>query len=381
MSSQTPIKLLFVIDNIEFGGGERVFAQIINGLKNKPYDLFLASNPGQELYQAIDGRTVTCLPLDFSKRIDPSSLFILIGIIKKHQIDIVHAQGARAEFYARLASHIVGSVKYVSTITAPVQGWHDVSVFRRMIYGFFDRLTERYVDRFIVVSDALRKMMIDAHGIPAEKVILIYNGIETSLYYPEEDIQNRLKFRSQMGFSSEEKIVGAIGRMVWVKGFEYLIRGIPAVLRSHPEARFLFVGDGPLREILQELSASLGVAHQVVFSGFKRNMRDILATIDLCVIPSLREGFPMVTLEAMAMAKPIVATSIDGITEQISDGVDGILVPPGDSAALSRAVTAILRDQTLGRNMGKRARQTVETKFPVEKMVAETEKVYQSLIS
>jgi len=379
VSDQRPLKLLFVIDNIEFGGGERVFAQIINGLMHKPYALFLASNPGKELYQAIDRSAICCLPLDFSRRMNISSLHALIRLIKQNGIDIVHGQGGRAEFYARTASRIAGSVKYVSTIAMPVEGY-DVHAFRRMIYCFFDRFTEKYVDRFIVVSDVLKNQMIEGHGIPADKVIRIYNGIETNHYNPDQSAGDRSRIRADMGFSPEDRVLGAIGRMVWQKGFEYLIRGIPDVLNVHPEARFLFVGDGPLRGALQDLSDSLGVGHRTIFSGFQRNIKDVLAAMDICVVPSLREGFPMVTLEAMAMARPVIATNIDGITEQISDGMDGILVPPQDPAALTRALTTILEDGTLGRDMGKRARRTVESKFSVEKVVAETEKVYHSLI-
>ncbi len=379
MSDQRPLKLLFVIDNIEFGGGERVFAQIMNGLAGRPYDIFLASNSGIELCQAIDRRAVCCLSVDFSNRMNVSSLQALIRMIKQNRIDIVHGQGGRAEFYARIASRIAGSVRYVSTIAMPVEGY-DVSALRRMIYCLFDRFTEKYVDRFIVVSDVLKNQMVEGHGVPAEKVIRIYNGIETRHYDPERSASDRSRIKADLGFCPEDRIVGAIGRMVWQKGFEYLIRGIPDVLKAHPESRFLFVGDGPLKESLEKLAASLAVDHRVIFLGFRKNIKDILTVMDVCVIPSLREGFPMVTLEAMAMAKPIIATSIDGITEQISDGTDGILVPPRDLEALTRAILAVLGDRTLSRDIGRRARRTAEEKFPVERMVNETERVYNSLI-
>jgi glycosyltransferase involved in cell wall biosynthesis len=116
-----------------------------------------------------------------------------------------------------------------------------------------------------------------------------------------------------------------------------------------------------------------------LFPGFQSNVKDMLAIMDVCVIPSLQEGFPMVTLEAMAMAKPIIATNIDGITEQISDGMEGLLVPHNDSVALAQAIKTVLDNSMLGRDMGQRARQTVENKFTVEKMIEETERVYHSL--
>ncbi len=373
------MRLLFVIDNLEFGGGERGFSQIINGLMGKDYDIFLASNPGTAMYRSIDRSAVRCIPLNFSARVSVSPLKAIVRMIRQEGIDIVHGQGGRAEFYARLASKVAGSAKYVSTIQMPVEGY-DVPALQRGIYCFFDRITEKYVDRFIVVSDVLKRQMIEGHGVPAEKVVRIYNGIETNLYDPADGADGSSRFRAGMGFRPEDRLVGAIGRMVWQKGFEYLIRGIPDVLKACPQARFLFVGDGPLRESLQALSSRLGSGGSVFFTGFQRDIRHILSALDLCVIPSLREGFPMVTLEAMAMARPIVATNIDGITEQMTDGREGFLVPPEDPTSLARAVSTVLLDRSLAQEMGRQARLTVERKFPVEKMIEETEGVYQSLI-
>jgi glycosyltransferase involved in cell wall biosynthesis len=168
--------------------------------------------------------------------------------------------------------------------------------------------------------------------------------------------------------------------MVWQKGFEYLIQAIPDIVRDVPEAKFLFVGDGLLRERLEALSEELRVRDNLIFTGFRSDIKEILSAIDILVIPSLLEGFPMITLEAMAMAKPIIATNIDGITEQITDGVNGILVPPKDPSALARAVIRVLNDKELARTMGLSAREKVEQEFSVEKMVAESEEVYLSLL-
>ena len=120
----------------------------------------------------------------------------------------------------------------------------------------------------------------------------------------------------------------------------------------------------------------------MIFTGFRSNIKEILSAINILVIPSLLEDFPMIILEAMAMAmaKPIIATNIDGITEQITDGVNGILVPPKDPSALANAVMRVLNDKGFARTMGLAARKKVEQEFSVEKMITETEKVYLSLL-
>jgi len=160
------------------------------------------------------------------------------------------------------------------------------------------------------VLEALTGNQREASLVISEAAVDSRQVIPGSLFIalPGERADGSSRFRAGMGFRPEDRLVGAIGRMVWQKGFEYLIRGIPDVLKACPQARFLFVGDGPLRESLQALSSRLGLGAFAFFTGFQRDIRDVLSALDLCVIPSLREGFPMVTLEAMAMAKPIVAT-------------------------------------------------------------------------
>jgi glycosyltransferase involved in cell wall biosynthesis len=256
----------------------------------------------------------------------------------------------------------------------PVEGF-DVSPLRKNVYRFFDRLTEHYVETFIVVSDFLKKTLIEGRGIPARRVVKIYNGIELSQYHPDAEHGN---LRKEWSIPQDVSLIGVIGRMVWQKGFEYLIQAIPDIVRDVPDAKFLFVGDGPLKKELEDLAENLKIKERVIFTGFRSDIKEILASVNILVIPSLLEGFPMITLEAMAMAKPIIATNIDGITEQITDGVNGNLVPPKDSSALAKAVMRVLNDKKLARTMGLSARKKVEQEFSVEKMVAETEKVYLS---
>jgi glycosyltransferase involved in cell wall biosynthesis len=374
---QSKCHILFVIDNLQFGGGERVFAQVISRLPQNRYEILLSAHPNEQLPQAVRPR-VEFFPLDFSKRHSFSLIPRLSEIIKRNDIKIVHGQGARAEFYARLASRLAGNSKYVSTIAMPVEGF-DVGPFRKRIYTLFDRLSERFVDRFLVVSDALREAMIRGHGIPAEKVTRIYNGIEVEHYSPQEENGLREGIRREFNVGEDTIVIGAIGRLVWQKGFDYLISALPELLKRLPRTKILLVGDGPLRGELEVLAEKLKVEEHLIFTGFRSDIRDILSAIDVLVVPSLLEGFPMITLEGMAMAKPIIATRIDGVTEQIVDGVSGILIPSRDPDAIAQAVVRLSTEKELAQILGSEGRRRVENEFTVEKMVSETEKVYQSL--
>jgi glycosyltransferase involved in cell wall biosynthesis len=368
-------KILFVIDNLEFGGGERVFLQLATALKNQ-FQLFVASMPGGRFQQGVEDLGLSIFPVDMSRQLAWKPIRQLRDIIRKKKIDLIHSQGARADFYARVAGKMAGVTKIICTVAMPVKGF-DVGLMRKGIYRLLDQLSGHFVQRFIVVSDSLKKTLIENHRVPHQRVVRIYNGIEVDQYHPDS---KENASRNQWAIPPAAPLIGAIGRMVWQKGFKYLIRAVPEILEIVPEARFLIVGDGPLRSNLQGLVNKLGVCDKITLTGFRSDIQNLISTFDILVVPSLAEGFPMITLEAMAMSKPLVATQIQGIIEQISDGVEGILVPPKAPKALGTAVLSLLQDRKLASRLGAAARSKVEACFSVEKMVEETEKVYLSVL-
>lgn len=379
-NSDRPISILFVIDGLEYGGGERTFLQLIQGLPGELYDIHVATSPEGEFVKVLTGIGIDVVPLDLQDRGNISNIKVLSEVIKEKRIDIVHSQGARADFFTRLAARgLKPKVKIVNTVAMPVIGY-DVGILRKGVYRFFDWFSERYVDRFIAVSDVLKETLVTRYGIDPFKVIRIYNGIELGEYHPDDSGESSEKIRREFTIEEDLFVIGAVGRMVWQKGFKYLLKSFPEIMKVCPRSKLLIVGDGPLRKELEDLSKERGIRDNVIFAGFRSDIKEILSAVDVFAVPSLREGFPMVTLEAMAMAKPIIATRIDGIIEQITDGVDGILVPPKDPSALTEAVVKVLNDQELARSMGMSARKKVEREFSIEKMVAETEEVYMSVL-
>lgn len=366
--------ILFVIDNLEFGGGERGFLQIIQTLVREGWQVSVASHPGGVFEDEVRESGAAFLPLNMESRLGLRTIFHLRRIIRRGGFCIVHSQGTRADFFSRVSSLGVGRARNVCTVQMPIEGF-DVAQSRKALYQSLDRLSACQVDRFIVVSEALKKQLIEGRGIDPGKVRLIYNGVET-----ESCALVEYGACSGSGFLRDERLIGAVGRLVWQKGFEYLIRAMPHVLHRVAEARLVIAGEGPLRGELQELAQECGLEGKVVFQGFRRDIREFLRAVELVVIPSVREGFPMITLEAMAMAKPIVATAIDGIIEQIDHNVDGLLVPPADCEALGTAIVTLLEDHVTCERLGQAARQKTATRFDVRKMVNEMKLVYAELL-
>jgi glycosyltransferase involved in cell wall biosynthesis len=370
-----------VIDNIEFGGGERVFAQIINRLPRDRYKVIVACLPGGIFEEQIKEYGARLEPLDLRKRFNPKIVLRLAGLMKREKIDIVHSQGGRADFFARITAKLMKVPVMVSTIAMPIEGY-DVNRIKKSIYIFLDRFSERFVDRFMVVSESLRKTLIERHRVHPEKVTTIYNGIEVDEYSIDgKGVGNQAsEHKKEFGLENDVPIIGAIGRLVWQKGLEYLLEAIPEIIKKFPRIKFLIVGEGSLRESLEMKSERLKIKENIIFTGFRKDIKTILASIDILAMPSLQEGLPMILLEAMAMAKPIVATHIDGISELLDNGRTGALAPARDSRALAAAIIDLLSHGDKASQMGLAARKAVEEKFSVETMVEKVANVYQGLL-
>jgi glycosyltransferase involved in cell wall biosynthesis len=373
--------ILYVFDNMEFGGGERGFVQIINRLCRKKYNIMVACLSRGVLIEKIKGSGVQINSVDMQNRFNPMVILQLVSLMKRENVDIVHSQGTRADFFARVAAKLAGVLIVVSTVQMPVEGF-DVSLVRKLIYTLLNRFSEHFVDRFIVVSDALVNTMVGYHKVEPQRVVKIYNGIEKDEYgiSDEEIVCGRSRFRKEFGLGEDVLIVGAIGRLVWQKGFEYLIGAIPEVSKKYPEAKFLLVGEGLLEDALKAKSKKLKIKDKIIFAGFRDDIKDILASIDIFVMPSLLEGLPMILLESMAMGKSIIATDIDGINEVLEDRNSGLLVPPKDSKALANSILDLIVHKSKACKMGEEARTVMNERFSVNTMVEKVEAVYQELL-
>ena len=310
------------------------------------------------------------------RQLSPMPIIELNRIIKNHRIDLVHSQGSRADFFSALAVRINGHSTLISTITMLVEGF-DVNFLRKTVYRLFDLVKEKTAKHFIVVSETLRQFLIHQKSIPTQKVVKIHNGIEVNLYNPNAK-KGFQYFKSEK--NTGKLVIGAIGRLVWQKGFEYLIEAIPSIAESVPDIKCYVIGDGPLKSKLEQLIIDKNLNDKVRLLGFRDDINNILSEMHIIVVPSLLEGFPMITLEAMSMARPIVASRIPGIQEQIETEREGILVPPADSKAIAEAVIRVLRDRKLAEKIGAAAHRKVNRCFTVEKMIRETENVYLSVL-
>jgi glycosyltransferase involved in cell wall biosynthesis len=209
--------------------------------------------------------------------------------------------------------------------------------------------------------------------------VTIYNGVDVTRF-PVASVQATAQARRAIGMPVGVPLVGSLGRLHPQKGFSDLLTAFAQVRQRVSSVRLFVAGDGELRDDLEAQARSLGIAAAVTFAGVRADVSEILAALDVFVLPSLWEGMPNAVLEAMAAGLPVVATAVGGTPEVVVDRVTGLLVPPQDPGALARAIERLLRDPGLRRTMGRAGRRRVERHFHIQETVRQVQDLYEALL-
>lgn len=289
------------------------------------------------------------------------SVVALRRLVRTTGAVLLHANGSRAMAYAGLAGRLAGR---------PVI-WH-VRVADRD--GILDRLLAGLARAVIVNSKAVGHRFPWA---PPGKVRCIYNGVDLTRFSPRPPSRD---LRLSLGLREEVLVVGSIGRFVPFKGYACLLQAASLVKQTMPGVRWVLVGDGELRGELVRQCRSLGIEDAVHFTGWREDIPDILASVDLFVLPSLGEHFGRVLIEAMAMGKPIVATDSGGVPEIVIHGETGLLVPPAQPEALADAVLMLLQDPSRAERLGAAGRRRAEREFSLSRHAEAVEALYVELL-
>ena len=374
--SRNRIRVLYVVENRSFGGGERGFGQLSVNLDRGRFQPLVAAHPGGKLEEIARRGGIPFFPIDMSRKVNFRTIGYLSHLISEHQIDIVHSMGARADFFARLACRKNPSTASVCTVAMLIEGF-DLGFFRKAVYKVADRYSAKYVTQYISVSRALKDKLIKERDIPAGRISVIYNGVELEQYNPNLQISEI--GRQSLAISDDDPIVGTIGRLVYQKGLPYFLEAAQYVCSKKQHVRFVIVGGGPEEANLKKLAKKLGILKQCTFTGPRFDIAELLSAFDVFVLASLIEGLPRVIIEAMAMARPIVATDINGVREQLRHDETGLLVPPANPRALGEAILKVLDDQNWAKCLGKNARKHAERMFDLRHTVTNIEMLYEEI--
>jgi glycosyltransferase involved in cell wall biosynthesis len=358
-------------DNAEVrGGAEEHILTLLRGLDRSRFRPLLVCTPqtAAQLGADVPG-DVTVVPLRRQCLRDLRPAFRLARLLRERRVDVLHSHLFCSSLFASPVGRLCG-------VPVVVETPHVREHWRRGLKSSYvvDRLAGRFVDRFIAVSRANARYLVDEKALPADKVVVIENGCDLGRFSRSREPVPGLK--RSLGFAPQDPVLVVLGRLEPQKGHSVLMRALPLVRREFPELRLVCVGEGGERKALEVQAASLQLGAAVRFVGHRSDVETWLALADVMVLPSFYEGLPLAAIEALAAQRPVVATAVDGTPEVVVHEQTGLTVPAGDPPALAEAIVRLLRRPGWARRLAWAGRRRVEQRFSAQRQVRLTEELY-----
>jgi glycosyltransferase involved in cell wall biosynthesis len=365
------LRVMHVIIGQGFGGLENVMLDLVRkGDKERFEHYILCLGTPDVIRDKLEESGATVLDLGFGEGLHPGLPPAIRKVVNEYAIDVVHSHDYKPFFYTTLGCLGKRGLAKVYTEHSSI-----LSMGRR--HQRIGRLFARFNDAMVMVSYHLQRYWADQVGLPAKDSMVIHNGIDTDLFAHQAD---RESLKGEFGLEGK-LVVGTALRLNEQKGLQYLVAAAPAVKKRFPEARFLVIGEGPLRDDLIGRARELGVDDVFLFPGYRKDVSRILPAFDIYVLPSLWEGLPLGMIEAMLAKLPIVATTVGGVPEVLADGDTALLVPPADSEALAGALCRLASSADLRRRLAERGRDHALAQYSLQKMVHTYETLYLDILA
>jgi glycosyltransferase involved in cell wall biosynthesis len=369
--SKSPLRILQLVSSMTIGGAEQIVLSLAERVDRRRFETHVCSLSviGQNSLRPEFERLHTpLLALNARRFYDPAVLRAVYQYARQQQIDVIHTHLTDADVVGRL----VGRALKIPVLSTMHNMPHNYARQRRDRY-WLERFTARYLATHLVgVSPRIRELYIRQWGIPDGRISAIYNSVrmEPFLAVPAgvPDV------RSHSG-----PVITNVARLNPQKAQHLLLEAAPFVLHSYPQATFLLVGKGHLEQALRQQAQALGISQNVIFTGVRHDIPDILAQTDIFVLPSRWEGLPLSAIEAMAAARPVLVTDVGGNSELVESGHSGVVIPAADVAALADGLLALLADEAARLALGAAARQRVQLLFSTKRFIEQYEAVYTQM--
>jgi glycosyltransferase involved in cell wall biosynthesis len=349
------------------GGQNQVLLTVMGLLAAGERALLVAHPDGELRRRAAEG--LEFVPLAPAHELDLKAGWRLARLLKRVRPDVVHAHDSHAVSMAALGLSMAGLSPSPPLVAARRVDFH-------LKKHSFSQWKYRQVTLFIAASGAIASIL-QADGVPAERIVTIHEGIDVDriVRIPAASVH------AELWLPSQAPIVGNVGALVPHKGQRHLIDAAAVVVRAAPDARFVILGEGVLREPLEQHVRHLHLDRHVFLPGFREDVIALLKGFDIFVMSSETEGLGTSVLDAMACRKAVIATRAGGLPEIVEDGVTGVLVPARDSGALADAIVMLLADDARRTALGSAGLARVRERFTMDRMVRETQRAYEQLVS
>lgn len=368
-----PINILYLTPSVKLLGSRQSLLTMIRGLDRREFRPMVVGPYGGPLMEALAEEEVPTEIIRMrpwrkgtSWPFIPYALWQLFKLARQKKIDLIHANEFHINPYGVWAAR---------WLKIPALCHHRADITKRQIRNYH----LDWCQRIIAVSHEAARAF-DFWPDKERRVTVLHNALDFEAFRRQGMAGG---FRKEAGFSPQDLLVACVGQISEHKGQRVLLQAAPAVLKAHPTVHFLLAGNFHKPEIereLRQLVRDLGIEPRVHFLGFRADVAGIYADLDVLVLPSLREGFGRVSIEAMAFAKPVVASQVGGIPEVVEEGVSGWLFPSGDERALAQRLNQLLADSELRRSMGEAGCSWAETHFGIKAHIEELQKIYRQVL-
>jgi glycosyltransferase involved in cell wall biosynthesis len=385
------LSIVHVIARLNVGGAALHVLQLAREQARRGHEVIVVAGTladGEEsmeyLADELDVRVLKLpvLQRPLSVRADPAAIVALRRIIRTRRPDVLHTHTAKAGATGRLAALAAGGARP----RAVVHTYHG-----HVLSGYFSRRWERIfrlLERalaltpgaLVAVSDEVRDDLVGFGVAPARRFVVVPYGFELPAW-SDADEDARRAVRAEIGAGESTFVVGWAGRLTAIKRPLDLVRTLRALVDRDVDTLLVLVGDGEDRADVEALADELGVAERCRFAGYQRNLRQWYAAFDALLLTSANEGTPVVAIEALAAARPVVATRAGGTGTVVKSGETGYLEPVGDTAALAERLAALARDSELRTRVGARGAADVQARFTVRRMADDLDAVYRRLLA
>ncbi len=368
-------RIMFIVTSLYMGGQERKLLDIINNLDPSKYEceICCTKEPGPLAEDAKESGVTVHSKL-LSSKYDIRVLPRMISLLKKQNIQIAYTVGAGDNmFWGRLAAKLAG----VPLIFSSLHKMWDKDKDKSTV-GYLNKLLIPYTDKIIAVGEKAKKFLVEFEKIDQSKIEVICNGVDVDLY----PSKNKEKVRQELSIPADALVVGIVASLRTEKGHAVFLEAAEKVRAVFDNVNFIICGDGSEKEFINKKIKKLGLSGAVHMLGMRRDVPEIMAALDVLVLASYPyvETFPNVVLEAMASQKPVVATNVGCITEIVTEGETGRIVPVNDPASMAEAIISILKNRGSRKRMGTKAREIVCEKFTLDKMVKQREALFERFL-
>lgn len=368
------MRVLHVNTERTWRGGEQQVLYLMRGLQGAGVEQELLCQPDGVLATRAEQCGLAVWRRALRGEVDLASALAIARRIRERGVDLVHMHTSHAHTLGVLGAALCGRRRPATVVSRRV----DFSIHKRRLLDFSRQKYTWGVDRIVCVSEMIRRVLV-ADGLEPARLSVVHSGVDLSRF--EGVLDRGADYRKEFGLPAGAPVIGNVAHCAPHKAQADLVAAAPAVLARCPEARILIVGDGELRPALQAQARQLGVGERVLFPGFRTDVPALLRWFDVFCLPSRQEGLGTSVLDALALRRPVVATTAGGIPEMIESGRHGLLVPPGDPPALAQALVWMLEHPQEAASLGAAGRQRVEAEFTAERTAQATLEEYRRVLA